>query len=63
MREKRRGVRVIEKTIKIENIDPDLCELELGGVYEPNDTCIIKLRIDEDRPNEVDLISIERRKV
>lgn len=58
----KRGVRIIEKTVKIDSIEPDLCELELGGLYEPkDDTCVIKLRIDESRPNEVDLISIKKK--
>jgi len=61
---RKRGVRIIEKTVKIDSIEPDLCEMELGGLYEPrDDTCIIKLRVDESRPNEVDLISIKRKLV
>lgn len=64
MRFGKRGVKIIEKTVKIDSIEPELCEMELGGFYEPNDdTCIVKLRVDEDRPNEVDLISIKRRSV
>ncbi len=60
----KRGIRVIEKTIKLSDIEPDVCRSELGGYYESEDeTCIIKLRFDESKPYEVDLIEIKRRSV
>ena len=59
----KRGVRIIEKTIKISDIEPEVCEMELGGFFDNDDTCVVKLRVDEDKPHEVDLVEIKRRSV
>ena len=59
----KRGVRIIEKTIKIADIEPEVCEMELGGFFDKDDTCVVKLKFDEDKPHEVDLIEIKRRSV
>jgi hypothetical protein len=59
----RRGkVRIIEKTLRIEDVEPEVCERDLGGFFDRDEEiCIVKLRVDEDNPNEIELLPLRRR--
>ena len=51
--------KVYKNSVKIENLDPEVCRA-MGGIVEEDGSCRIKIVVDESNPKKISVEPLER---